>query len=56
MRLAANRSRPSGDNRRMDSLQFRAALGMFATGVTIVTVRGPDGSLVGMTANSFNSV
>lgn len=40
----------------MDSLQFRAALGMFATGVTIVTVRGPDGSLVGLTANSFNSV
>ena len=39
-----------------DSLQFRAALGMFATGVTIVTARGPDGSLVGLTANSFNAV
>ena len=39
-----------------DSLQFRSALGMFATGVTIVTARGPDGSLVGLTANSFNSV
>lgn len=39
-----------------DSQQFRAALGMFATGVTIVTARGPDGSLVGLTANSFNSV
>ena len=35
---------------------FRAALGMFATGVTIVTARRPDGSLVGLTANSFNSV
>jgi len=34
----------------------RAALGMFATGVTIVTARRPDGSLVGLTANSFNSV
>jgi flavin reductase (DIM6/NTAB) family NADH-FMN oxidoreductase RutF len=40
----------------MDSQQFRAALGMFATGVTIVTVRSPDGGLVGLTANSFNSV
>jgi flavin reductase (DIM6/NTAB) family NADH-FMN oxidoreductase RutF len=35
---------------------FRAALGMFATGVTIVTARGPSGALVGLTANSFNSV
>ncbi len=38
------------------SLQFRTALGMFATGVTIVTARSPDGTLVGVTANSFNSV
>ncbi len=36
--------------------EFRAALGMFATGVTIVTARAADGSLVGLTANSFNSV
>ena len=36
--------------------EFRTALGMFATGVTIVTARGPDGVLVGLTANSFNSV
>ena len=36
--------------------EFRAALGMFATGVTIVTARSADGSLVGLTANSFNSV
>lgn len=35
---------------------FRAALGMFATGVTIVTARGADGQPVGLTANSFNSV
>ena len=35
---------------------FRAALGMFATGVTIVTARGADGGPVGLTANSFNSV
>ena len=29
---------------------------MFATGVTVVTARGTDGQLVGLTANSFNSV
>ena len=36
--------------------EFRAALGMFATGVTIVTTRTPQGHLIGLTANSFNSV
>lgn len=38
------------------SQEFRAALGMFATGVTIVTARAANGDLVGLTANSFNSV
>jgi flavin reductase (DIM6/NTAB) family NADH-FMN oxidoreductase RutF len=36
--------------------EFRTALGMFATGVTIVTARSANGNLVGLTANSFNSV
>ncbi len=36
--------------------EFRDALGMFATGVTIVTARAADGTRVGLTANSFNSV
>ena len=36
--------------------EFRQALGMFATGVTIVTARAANGSFVGLTANSFNSV
>jgi flavin reductase (DIM6/NTAB) family NADH-FMN oxidoreductase RutF len=35
---------------------FRAALAMFATGVTIVTARDGAGLPVGLTANSFNSV
>ena len=35
---------------------FRAALAMFATGVTIVTARDAAGLPVGLTANSFNSV
>jgi flavin reductase (DIM6/NTAB) family NADH-FMN oxidoreductase RutF len=38
------------------SQEFRSALGMFATGVTIVTARTADGVLIGLTANSFNSV
>ena len=37
-------------------IEFRQALGMFATGVTIVTACTADGTLVGLTANSFNSV
>ena len=38
------------------SQQFRQALGQFATGVTIVTARAPDGEPVGLTVSSFNSV
>jgi flavin reductase (DIM6/NTAB) family NADH-FMN oxidoreductase RutF len=36
--------------------EFRAAIGMFATGVTIITARNAMGELVGLTASSFNSV
>ena len=36
--------------------ELRAALGMFATGVTIVTTLDEDGRAVGLTANSFTSV
>ena len=39
-----------------DTAALRRALGAFATGVTIVTARGPDGAPVGFTANSFTSV
>ncbi|MES2883969.1 MAG: flavin reductase [Pseudomonadota bacterium] len=39
-----------------DAAEFRKALGAFATGVTIITTKASDGSLVGLTANSFNSV
>jgi 3-hydroxy-9,10-secoandrosta-1,3,5(10)-triene-9,17-dione monooxygenase reductase component len=39
-----------------DPLEFRRALGAFTTGVTIVTARALDGTPVGVTANSFNSV
>jgi 3-hydroxy-9,10-secoandrosta-1,3,5(10)-triene-9,17-dione monooxygenase reductase component len=40
----------------IDTTQFRNALGSFVTGVTIVTTRTTDGTDVGLTANSFNSV
>ena len=36
--------------------EFRKALGLFPTGVAIVSGRLPDGQLVGMTVSSFNSV
>lgn len=39
-----------------DRTALRKALGTFATGVTIVTARAPDGVPVGFTANSFASV
>jgi flavin reductase (DIM6/NTAB) family NADH-FMN oxidoreductase RutF len=41
---------------RLDRRDFRRALGQFATGVTVVTARTPDGRKVGVTVNSFSSV
>lgn len=35
---------------------FRACLGQFATGVTVVTCRSAEGHRCGITANSFSSV
>ncbi len=40
----------------IDPKAFRRALGNFATGVTIITARAPDGTTVGVTASSFNSL
>jgi flavin reductase (DIM6/NTAB) family NADH-FMN oxidoreductase RutF len=39
-----------------DSRDFRNALGMFATGVTIITARRRSGETLGVTINSFSSV
>jgi len=39
-----------------DNRSFRDALGLFVTGVTIITARNEDGEPFGVTANSFNSV
>ena len=40
----------------IDPLRFRGALGLFATGVTVVTATHPTAGLIGITANSFSSV
>ncbi|MBU2991703.1 flavin reductase [Octadecabacter sp. 1_MG-2023] len=40
----------------IDPKAFRRALGNFATGVTIITATAPDGTKVGVTASSFNSL
>ena len=39
-----------------DRRHLRDCLGRFATGVTIVTACAPDGTLAGLTVNSFNSL
>ncbi len=39
-----------------DTRTFRDALGLFVTGVTVITARNEDGMPFGVTANSFNSV
>ncbi len=39
-----------------DLRTFRDTLGLFVTGVTIITTRDGQGDPIGITANSFNSV
>jgi len=51
-----NADRHTTEEDPIDPRQLRNALGRFATGVTIVTTRGPDGRLEGLTANSFSAV
>ncbi|WP_394781106.1 flavin reductase family protein [Undibacterium sp.] len=47
---------PRAAKRDFDSRHFRNALSQFATGVTVITTRLADGSFLGLTASSFNSV
>lgn len=44
------------DQGNFDPKAFRRALGNFATGVTIITTRAPDGTNIGVTASSFSSL
>ncbi|MCS4502732.1 FMN reductase (NADH) NtaB [wastewater metagenome] len=54
--MATATALPMHDDTTIDPQALRNALGCFATGVTIVTTRGEDGSPVGLTVNSFSSV
>ena len=40
----------------MDAREFRNTLGTFATGVTVITVKGDNGEYIGLTANAFSSL
>lgn len=44
------------DHQTIDHKALRNAFGAFATGVTVITTRQPDGTPRGFTANSFTSV
>ncbi len=44
------------DQPSFDAQHFKSALSQFATGVTVITTRLEDGSFLGLTASSFNSV
>ncbi|WP_018605442.1 flavin reductase family protein [Uliginosibacterium gangwonense] len=39
-----------------DATTFRRTLGMFATGIAVITARARDGKPIGLTISSFNSV
>ncbi len=43
-------------SRPIETRELRDAFGTFATGVTVITARRPDGEPIGVTANSFASV
>lgn len=47
---------PSDAPAGFDLRQFRHALGRFATGITVITTRTPNGKCEGLTANSFGAV
>ncbi len=54
-RLVTERRRQQAEDR-FDRRALRRALGQFATGVTVITTRDPEGRRVGLTANSFTSL
>jgi flavin reductase (DIM6/NTAB) family NADH-FMN oxidoreductase RutF len=46
----------AGTSATFDAREFRRALGMFPTGVAVVTARAASGAFVGLTINSFSSL
>ncbi len=53
---AQSQSEVAAEMTEFTSMDFRRCLGEFVTGVTVITTVGPDGTLYGLTANSFSSV
>ena len=51
-----NTRSPRATSPKFDTQHFRRALSQFATGVTVITTRLADGTYLGLTASSFNSV
>jgi flavin reductase (DIM6/NTAB) family NADH-FMN oxidoreductase RutF len=47
---------PVSQNAPVDIQALRKTLGQFATGVTVIAARAADGTLVGLTANSFGAL
>lgn len=54
--LSMHTRSPRALKREFDTRHFRTAMSQFATGVTVITTRLADGSFLGLTASSFNSV
>jgi len=52
----AGQASPTGPALAAGPSAFRQAMSSFPTGVTVVTVACPDGSMHGLTVNSFSSV
>lgn len=44
------------DSNQMDTRNLRNAFGLFATGVTVITMRDDQGTPTGVTVNSFSSL
>lgn len=49
-------SPPVSEKTPVDVQALRKTLGQFATGVTVIAARAADGTLVGLTANSFGAL
>ncbi|MER3396789.1 MAG: flavin reductase [Acidimicrobiia bacterium] len=54
--VGQDREKSEREVKGVDPLEFRKVMSRFATGVTVVTTRTPDGKPHGLTANAFMSV
>jgi flavin reductase (DIM6/NTAB) family NADH-FMN oxidoreductase RutF len=52
----SSREKSMGAASDLHARAFRRALGQFATGVAVITAQATDGSAIGLTMSSFNSV